>query len=322
MKLFILTLGCLWVLTQGGYVYDKPEENAHLLQHDNTVAEHFEHILSSYGPQNDNDVQESFYKNSFKPTECRNKCFCGTPNVNRIVGGTQVRQNKYPWTAQLIKGRYYPRLFCGGSLINDRYVLTAAHCVHNNRDKITIRLLQLDRSSKDPGITRQVSKVIMHPQYDSTRIVNDVALLKLDSPVPINDKMRPVCLPSNNHNFDRKDAIVAGWGLIKEGGVTSNYLQEVTVPIITNQECRNTRYKSKIQDVMLCAGLVKQGGKDACQGDSGGPLIVFEGRYKLAGVVSFGFGCAQPDAPGVYARISKFIDWIHSNTRDGCYCSG
>lgn len=123
----------------------------------------------------------------------------------------------------------------------------------------------------------------MHPQYDPTRIINDVALLKLESPVPINEKMRPVCLPSNNHNFDRKDAIVAGWGLIKEGGVTSNYLQEVTVPIITNQECRNTRYKSKIHDVMLCAGLVKQGGKDACQGDSGGPLIVNEGRYKLAG---------------------------------------
>lgn len=81
---------------------------------------------------------------------------CGTPNVNRIVGGTQVRQNKYPWTAQLVRGRYFPRLFCGGSLINDRYVLTAAHCVKNNRDQITIRLLQLDRSSRDPGITRQV----------------------------------------------------------------------------------------------------------------------------------------------------------------------
>lgn len=90
-------------------------------------------------------------------------------------------------------------------------------------------------------------------------------------------------MPDNNHNFDNKDAIVAGWGLIKEGGVTSNYLQEVTVPIITNQQCRNTRYKNKIYDVMLCAGLVKQGGKDACQGDSGGPLIVNEGRYKLAG---------------------------------------
>lgn len=82
------------------------------------------------------------------------------------------------------------------------------------------------------------------------------------------------------------------------------------MPIITNQQCRATRYKDKIAEVMLCAGLVKSGGKDACQGDSGGPLIVNEGRYKLAGVVSFGYGCAQANAPGVYARVSKFLDWI------------
>uniref|UniRef100_A0A1A9WKQ0 Peptidase S1 domain-containing protein n=1 Tax=Glossina brevipalpis TaxID=37001 RepID=A0A1A9WKQ0_9MUSC len=255
-------------------------------------------------------------------TECGTKCYCGTPNVNRIVGGTQVRQNKYPWTAQLVKGRYYPRLFCGGSLINDRYVLTAAHCVQNNRDQITIRLLQLDRSSRDPGITRQVARTIIHPNYDPTRVVNDLALLRLDSPVPMTDKVRPVCLPYSNQNFEGKTGIAAGWGLIKQGGVTSNYLQEVSLPIITNQECRNTRYKNKIQDVMICAGNVKQGGKDACQGDSGGPLIVNEGRYKLAGLVSFGFGCAQPNAPGVYTRVSKFVDWIQTNTRDSCYCSG
>jgi len=86
------------------------------------------------------------------------------------------------------------------------------------------------------------------------------------------------------------------------------------VPIITNKQCRTTRYKNKIADVMLCAGLVKSGGKDACQGDSGGPLVVNEGRYKLAGVVSFGYGCAQANAPGVYARVSKFLDWIKENS--------
>ncbi|XP_053958187.1 trypsin-1 [Anastrepha ludens] len=252
---------------------------------------------------------------------CAGQCFCGTPNVNRIVGGTQVRHNKYPWTAQLLRGRWHARLFCGGSLINDRYVLTAAHCVQNNRNGITVRLLQLDRSSSDPGITRKVIQTIVHPQYDQTKIINDIALLKLDSPIQFTSNIRPVCLPNLNHNFNNKDAVVAGWGLIKEGGVTSNYLQETTVPIISNQQCRQTRYKNKITDVMLCAGLVQTGGKDACQGDSGGPLIVNEGRFKLAGVVSFGFGCAQANAPGVYTRVSKFVDWIQTNTRDGCYCS-
>ncbi|XP_037820128.1 trypsin-1 [Lucilia sericata] len=318
MKLFILTLGCLWALTQTAYVYEKPRE------HLETLNENFEEFVNNYGSvANDSEDVNKVSKGKKGSTrrECSSKCFCGTPNINRIVGGTQVRQNKYPWTAQLVKGRYYPRLFCGGSLINDRYVLTAAHCVHNNRDQITIRLLQLDRSSSDPGITRKVARVIIHPQYNPTTIVNDVALLRLESPIQFNDKIRPVCLPNRNHNFDNKDAVVAGWGLIKEGGSTSNYLQEVTVPIITNQQCRNTKYKNKIYDVMLCAGLVKQGGKDACQGDSGGPLIVNEGRFKLAGVVSFGYGCAQPNAPGVYARVSKFLDWIQRNTRDSCYCS-
>lgn len=152
-------------------------------------------------------------------------------------------------------------------------------------------------------------QTVIHPQYDPTKIINDIAILKLESPVQFSSTVRPVCLPNINHNFDNRDvstttkqqlrtiflrtflfvfpssiqAIVAGWGLVKEGGVTSNYLQEAIVPIISNSQCRETRYKSKITDVMLCAGLVKTGGKDACQGDSGGPLIVNEGRYKLAG---------------------------------------
>ncbi|XP_058975884.1 trypsin-1-like [Musca domestica] len=316
---FLVVCTLLWVSAQGQYVYEPPQaQTAQVQRYDETAAESFDQVLGAF----DVDIGESgFGKAKPQRYNCKSKCFCGAPNGNRIVGGTQVRQNKYPWTAQLLKGRHYLRLFCGGSLINDRYVLTAAHCVHGNRDQITIRLLQLDRSSRDPGITRKVARTIVHPQYNPNTIANDVALLKLESPVPFNDKIRPVCLPDANQNFDGKNAVVAGWGLLKEGGQTSNYLQEATVPIISNQECRRTRYKNKIQDVMLCAGLVKSGGKDACQGDSGGPLIVNEGRFKLAGVVSFGYGCAQVNAPGVYARVTKFLSWIESNTKDGCYCS-
>ncbi|EDV99246.1 transmembrane protease serine 9 [Drosophila grimshawi] len=312
LALPLLLIGCSLALAQ--YQYLAPQQ---------TLNQQFGDVVNLVEqPKETMTNERARPKRGKRLTACTTKanCFCGTPNANRIVGGQQVRFNKYPWTAQLVKGRHYPRLFCGGSLINDRYVLTAGHCVHGNKDQITVRLLQTDRSSRDPGIVRKVVQITLHPSYNPTTIVNDVALLRLESPVPLTGNMRPVCLPDVNHNFDGKTATVAGWGLVKEGGSTSNYLQEVSVPIITNQQCRSTRYKNKIVDVMLCAGLVKSGGKDACQGDSGGPLIVNEGRFKLAGVVSFGYGCAQANAPGVYARVSKFVDWIKKNSASGCFC--
>ncbi|XP_039484790.1 trypsin-1 [Drosophila santomea] len=255
---------------------------------------------------------------AFRVNRCAS-CTCGVPNVNRIVGGTRVRTNKYPWIAQIIRGTF---LFCGGTLINDRYVLTAAHCVHGmDMRGVSVRLLQLDRSSTHLGVTRSVAFAHAHVGYDPVSLVHDIALLRLDQPIPLVDTMRPACLPSNwLQNFDFQKAIVAGWGLSQEGGSTSSVLQEVVVPIITNAQCRATSYKTMIVDSMLCAGYVKTGGRDACQGDSGGPLIVRDRIFRLAGVVSFGYGCAKPDAPGVYTRVSRYLEWIAVNTRDSCYC--
>ncbi|KAH8391476.1 hypothetical protein KR200_000732 [Drosophila serrata] len=255
---------------------------------------------------------------AFRVNRCAS-CTCGVPNVNRIVGGSQVRTNKYPWIAQIIRGTF---LFCGGTLINDRYVLTAAHCVHGmDMRGVSVRLLQLDRSSTHLGITRSVAFAHAHVGYDPVSLVHDIALLRLDQPIPLVDPIRPACLPSNwLQNFDFQKAIVAGWGLSQEGGSTSSVLQEVVVPIITNAQCRATSYRSMIVDTMMCAGYVQTGGKDACQGDSGGPLIVKDRIFRLAGVVSFGYGCAKPDAPGVYTRVSRYLDWIAVNTRDSCYC--
>ncbi|XP_054735898.1 trypsin-1 [Anastrepha obliqua] len=253
---------------------------------------------------------------AFRFNKCAT-CTCGVPNVNRIIGGTVVRINKYPWTAQLIRDNF---VYCGGTLINDRYVLTAAHCVKGqNVKRISVRLLQLGRST-NMGIMRRAVALVTHKKYNDNTLVNDIALVKLSKPIALKDPIRPVCLPNPNQNFDFKEGVIAGWGLTSQDGDISSVLQEVTVPIITNAQCRNTSYKTMIVNTMLCAGLVEEGGKDACQGDSGGPLIVRDRIFQLAGVVSFGFGCAKPNAPGVYTRVSQYLKWISENTKDACYC--
>ncbi|XP_058984781.1 trypsin-1 [Musca domestica] len=347
MKL-IFGILILWQLCgysqAGGYDYPKPNHSQELVYQkptrdvaenmtesgpppgvqgdfiDDLITEHKQQILLSIlGGSKAPAAQfvPSSEGKAFQGNKCAS-CTCGVPNINRIVGGSKVKTNKYPWIAQVLRGSFQ---FCGATLINDRYALTAAHCVHGMDTKgLTVRLLQLDKNAASEGILRKVSAVNMHRQYSPATLQHDIALLKLDQPVPLKDPIRPICLPiTSNHNFDFKPAIVAGWGLTSDGGSSSNFLREVTVPVITNAQCRATSYSSMIVDTMLCAGYL-EGGKDACQGDSGGPLIVREGIFRLAGVVSFGYGCASPDAPGVYTRVSKYLDWIAANTRDACYC--
>lgn len=254
------------------------------------------------------------------PARCE-ACECGVINKqNRIVGGQETEVNQYPWMALLL---YSGRFYCGATLINDRYVLTAAHCVSGfSPERITVRLLEHDRSSNDENtIDRKVKRVVRHAGYTSTTYNNDIALLELSSPVEFNNLLRPVCLPTPGKSFTGAQATVTGWGAVQEHGSISTNLQEVTVPILANSECRKTGYgPNRITDNMLCAGL-KQGGKDSCQGDSGGPLhVANNGKYEVVGVVSWGEGCAKPNYPGVYTRANRYGTWIRSNTKNACYC--
>uniref|UniRef100_A0A182IJT4 Uncharacterized protein n=1 Tax=Anopheles atroparvus TaxID=41427 RepID=A0A182IJT4_ANOAO len=225
------------------------------------------------------------------------------------------------------------------SLINDRYVLTAAHCVFgSDRSRFRVKFLLHDRTvAKEDSFERKVSYIMTNWFLNVLLfITNDVALLKLSEPVPLGETIVPVCLPPEGNAYAgyevrpdwqaafHNSGIVTGWGKTGDGTFPVR-LQEVHVPILGNAECHNqTQYfRFQINERMMCAGI-PEGGKDSCQGDSGGPLHVFDqdaNRFVIAGVVSWGFGCAQPKFPGIYARVNRFISWINFNTRDACTCN-
>ncbi|XP_012215618.1 transmembrane protease serine 9-like [Linepithema humile] len=257
------------------------------------------------------------------PSPCY--CSCGLRNEeSRIVGGQTTSMNEFPWMARL---SYLNKFYCGGTLINDRYVLTAAHCVKGLIFRfmwfmIKVTFGEHDRCIEKGAETRYVVRV-MTGDFSFLNFDNDIALLRLNERVPLSDTIRPICLPSVYDNeYVGVNAIAAGWGTLQEEGKPSCLLQEVEVPVMSLQACRNTSYSPRmISDNMLCAGYL-EGKKDSCQGDSGGPLIAEreDKKYELIGVVSWGNGCARPGYPGVYTRVTRYMDWILKNSKDGCFC--
>lgn len=254
-------------------------------------------------------------------------CRCGERNdESRIVGGTTAGVSEYPWMARL---SYFNRFYCGGTLINDRYVLTAAHCVKGFMwFMIKVTFGEHDRcNDKERPETRFVLRAFSQ-KFSFSNFDNDIALLRLNDRVPITSFIRPICLPrveQRNDLFVGTRAIATGWGTLKEDGKPSCLLQEVEVPVLDNDECvAQTNYTQKmITKNMMCSGYPGVGGRDSCQGDSGGPLVRLrpdDKRFEQIGIVSWGNGCARPNYPGVYTRVTKYLDWIVENSRDGCFC--
>ena len=248
---------------------------------------------------------------------------CGIANrASRIVGGVQTEVNEYPWQAGMVS-RGGTRTFCGGTVINNRYVLTAAHCTAGQRaSRIQVLLREHRIGTSDGEMRFNVEQIIDHPSYTSASGTGyDFSLLKLSSTIDfsnLDNKVAPACLPTGG-DFADVDAIVSGWGTTSSGGSQATALREVTVQTMTNAECRRA-YGSTINSSMLCAG-VDGGGKDSCQGDSGGPLVTdVSGRYTLIGVVSWGAGCGDAGFPGVYARVTEVTSWIEQNTADANLC--
>ncbi|XP_055908442.1 trypsin-1-like [Eupeodes corollae] len=249
--------------------------------------------------------------------DCRSCLTCGVSNNNRIVGGEDAEINKYPWTAMLLSRGFFR---CGGSLINNKYVLTAAHCAKpSDAYKYEVHFLQNRLyTHNSERISRRISEVIVHPNYNRGAAENDIALLKLSHSIRFDDKIRPVCLPPAMSLHTEQDAIIVGWGALEEHGRASPQIQEISVPIISNNQCGD--YGLKVTDAMICAG-VKEGGMDSCQGDSGGPLhVIINSKLTQAGIVSWGIGCGSPHFPGVYTKVSNYIPWIGEITADACTC--
>lgn len=248
---------------------------------------------------------------------------CGTARrrqPQKIVGGQRVDISQVPWQVSLRTTKWggnVPGHYCGGSILNKLYVLTAAHCVDNMRAG-DIEVVMGTSHIRKTGDRIKVAKILAHQGYDADKLVHDIALLKLAHPIPVLNKkgakgsaaIRGVCLPRDDAEYS-DTSMVTGWGKLSEKGKASDDLMAVDVGMMSDQQCRRWYGKSRITDGMLCAGY-EHGGKDACQGDSGGPLVTMvNGRYVLTGIVSWGYGCAQPGNPGVYTQTSKYIGWIH-----------
>ncbi|XP_014372110.2 CLIP domain-containing serine protease 2 [Papilio machaon] len=264
---------------------------------------------------------------------------CGSIESDRIFGGNKTRLFEMPWMVLIAyDSARGTKLSCGGTLITEWYVLTAAHCVSFLGPRLTLTGVVLGEYDvrRDPDCERvegelncaprsrnvTIDSVIAHPGYTPQSLVDDIALVRLSERADFSlDSMKPLCLPTTRElqreSLDGLKGVVAGWGATEEG-LQSPVLLSVDLPIVPREECQAVYNGSpKIQATQLCAGGVQD--KDSCGGDSGGPLMypgrtVAGVRYVQRGIVSYGSKrCGVGGFPGVYTNVAYYMDWILDN---------
>ncbi|KAK2489306.1 hypothetical protein MC885_008800 [Smutsia gigantea] len=268
-----------------------------------------------------------------------------TDDDDKIVGGYTCLENSIPYQVSLNAGYH----FCGGSLISAQWVVSAAHCY---KSRIQVRLGEHNIDVLEGGEQFiNSAKVIRHSKFNSWTLDNDIMLIKLSSPAVLSSRVSTTalptsCAPAGTH------CLISGWGNTLSSGsewdpheftlnfstfpktkhaselkpdytqgsmlgtreMQTNYpelLQCLDAPLLSQAQCEAS-YPGQITDNMVCAGFL-EGGKDSCQGDSGGPVVC---NGELQGIVSWGYGCAQKNKPGVYTKVCNYVDWITETIAD------
>ncbi|KAK5639467.1 hypothetical protein RI129_011959 [Pyrocoelia pectoralis] len=236
---------------------------------------------------------------------------------DQVSVGAERQSRQWPWLAALYRPGDVQLSFCGGAVITDQHILTAAHCVHSG-SKTNIRVRLGEYNFMQIGETRArdygVKDIIEHKEYDPATYLNDIAIITLDQPTIFDTYIWPICLPPINGSYVNETVIIAGWGQQNYSGPTSAVLREVEVPVWEQEKCVES-FTQRITENNLCAAAY-EGGKDSCLGDSGCPLLykLNNGRWTTIGIVSWGIGCGNKDQPGIYTRVDKYIPWIVAHT--------
>ncbi|XP_038672809.1 coagulation factor X [Scyliorhinus canicula] len=230
----------------------------------------------------------------------------------RIVGGNLCRRGFCPWQVLITNENDYG--FCGGTLINSRWVVTAAHCFDTvlPHSVIAGEFDKLQTEIWEEKVL--VKKFLLHPRYDPVIYDNDIALLYLNQPVNFSISIAPICLPNENLGRlllqDGKLGTVSGWGLTFERGRSSRFLRRVQLPYVEQETCIKSTNLS-VTGNMFCAGF-KDDTMDSCRGDSGGPYaVLYRQIWYLIGVISWGEGCATKGKYGMYTRVPGYLSWIY-----------
>ncbi|TFK04929.1 polymeric immunoglobulin receptor-like [Platysternon megacephalum] len=236
-----------------------------------------------------------------------------TAAKGKIVGGSVAPRGAWPW---LVSVRLGGELMCGGVLVGDTWVLTAAHCFAGNRNELAWMVVvgDYDLAKWDEGEqVLPVNRIITHPKFNPKTFHSDVALLELARPVAPSARLSPVCLPDGPEEpGPGTPCYIAGWGSLYQEGPSAEVVMEARVPVLSQDACRSALGKELLTNAMFCAGYLA-GGIDSCQGDSGGPLTCQESGSQqsvLYGITSWGDGCGEQGKPGVYTRVTAFADWI------------